>query len=77
MIIEDITGKPIKAMKVFAKSIEALMQHLFDLFEERGIDIKKNEIRWVLTVPAIWSDAAKQFMRRSAELVCTICTIFK
>ncbi|CAG2191386.1 unnamed protein product [Mytilus edulis] len=25
------------------------------------------DIRWVLTVPAIWSDAAKQFMRKSAE----------
>lgn len=72
MIIEDVTGKPLSAMKVFAKSIEALMQHLFDIFNQRGIDIKKTEIRWVLTVPAVWSDAAKQFMRRSAELVCTL-----
>lgn len=72
MVIEDVTGKPLTAMKVFAKSIEALMQHLFDIFDQRGIDIKTTEIRWVLTVPAIWSDAAKQFMRKSAELVCTL-----
>ena len=28
--------------------------------------IKKEEIRWVLTVPAIWSDFAKRFMRDDA-----------
>jgi hypothetical protein len=26
-------------------------------------------IQWVLTVPAIWSDKAKHFMRRAAEKV--------
>lgn len=72
MTIADITGKPLKAIKVFAKSIGALTQHLFAHFVERGIDIRKNEFRWVLTVPAIWSDSAKKFMRKSAELVCTI-----
>lgn len=25
------------------------------------------DIRWVLTVPTIWHDAAKQFMREAAE----------
>lgn len=67
--MEDITGKSVTAMKVFALSIEALMQHLFGIFEERGLKIGKKEIRWVLTVPAIWSDAAKQFMRKSANMV--------
>lgn len=27
------------------------------------------DVFWVLTVPAIWSDKAKQFMRKSAEEV--------
>ena len=27
------------------------------------------EIHWVITVPAIWDDAAKSFMRRAAEEV--------
>jgi len=31
--------------------------------------IKPTEIGWVLTVPAIWSDAAKQFMREAAVQV--------
>jgi hypothetical protein len=44
------------------------------LLEERGMEIEPEAIRWVLTVPAIWSDAAKQFMRKSANLVNTIYT---
>lgn len=31
-----------------------------------------NDILWVLTVPAIWSDQAKQFMRDAAIQVCII-----
>ena len=61
-------------MKVFGTSIRALINHLFDKFTERGLEIKPEEIRWVLTVPSIWSDAAKQFMRKSANLVNTIYT---
>ena len=69
MIIEDVAGKPVTAMKVFGTSIRALMNHLFLKFTERGMEIEPKDIRWVLTVPAIWSDAAKQFMRKSANLV--------
>lgn len=29
-----------------------------------------DDILWVLTVPAIWSDQAKQFMREAAIQVC-------
>jgi hypothetical protein len=72
MFIEDVTGKPVTAMKVFGASIKALMNHLFHTFTERGINIKPEDIRWVLTLPAIWSDAAKNFMRKSANLVNTI-----
>jgi len=72
MIIEDIAGKPVTAMKVFGTSIRALMNHLFRTFTERGIEIEPEDIRWVLTVPAIWADAAKQFMRKSVNLVNTI-----
>lgn len=30
---------------------------------------EKNSVRWVLTVPAIWKQPAKQFMREAAYLV--------
>jgi hypothetical protein len=74
MIIEDVAGKSVPAMKVFGTSIRALMYHLFRTITERGFEIEPTDIRWVLTVPAIWSDAAKQFMRKSANLVNTIYT---
>ena len=72
MVIEDVAGRPVPAMMVFGTSIRALMNHLFLKFIERGMEIEPKDIRWVLTVPAIWSDVAKQFMRKSANLVTTI-----
>lgn len=69
MILEDITGKPVKAIDVFALSIEALKNHLISALETQGTEVKPSEIQWVLTVPAIWTDNAKQFVRTSAEMV--------
>ncbi|XP_076111510.1 heat shock 70 kDa protein 12A-like [Mytilus galloprovincialis] len=66
LIIEDITGKPMAALDVFTLSIKALVNHLLELFEKQGTGVKPEEIRWVLTVPAIWTDSAKQFMRKGA-----------
>ncbi|CAC5396426.1 unnamed protein product [Mytilus coruscus] len=66
LIIEDITGKPMAALDVFTLSIKALVKHLMALLEKQGTGVKMKEIRWVLTVPAIWTDSAKQFMRKGA-----------
>ncbi|XP_071146599.1 heat shock 70 kDa protein 12B-like [Mytilus edulis] len=66
-LIEDITGKSALAIDVFALSIQALKDHLMETLDKRGIKMTVKDIRWVLTVPAIWTDAAKQFMRKSAE----------
>lgn len=69
MMLEDISGKPVSAMHVFSLSIKALTSHLIDQLAKQGTGIHDDEIRWVLTVPAIWTDSAKQFMRRSANEV--------
>ena len=74
MIIEDVAGKSVTAMKVFGTSIRSLMNHLFLDFTEQGFDVEPEDIRWVLTVPAIWSDAVQTFMRKSANFVNTIYT---
>ncbi|XP_063447378.1 heat shock 70 kDa protein 12A-like [Mytilus trossulus] len=66
LIIEDITGKPMAALYVFTLSIEALVKHLMALLVKEGTGVQMKEIRWVLTVPAIWTDSAKQFMRKGA-----------
>lgn len=59
------------AMEVFAAGIRFLKDHMMKACTERmygsGVDIA--DIRWVLTVPAIWDDGAKQFMREAAVKV--------
>lgn len=69
MVLEDITGKKVPAIDVFSLSIKALVKHLMDSLETRGTGVIPNDIQWVLTVPAIWTDNSKQFMRKSAEKV--------
>lgn len=66
--LKDVRGKPLPAVKVFAAGIKALKDHLDSELKSKSIDIRPDEIKWVLTVPAIWSDQAKQFMRESAKL---------
>ncbi|XP_045193641.2 heat shock 70 kDa protein 12A-like [Mercenaria mercenaria] len=66
-LISDETGKQLPALTVFSKSIECLKNHLIDLLGKKNFDVKEDEIKWVLTVPAIWDDTAKGFMREAAK----------
>ncbi|CAG2220714.1 unnamed protein product [Mytilus edulis] len=65
--LKDVTGKTVVASEVFSKFIKALKDHLLTHFDETGKAIEPHEIRWVLTVPTIWTDASKQFMRECAH----------
>ncbi|KAL3878541.1 hypothetical protein ACJMK2_030881 [Sinanodonta woodiana] len=65
--LEADGGKPMSAMLVFSSCIRYLVDHLFKTCQNRVSGIERTDIRWVLTVPAIWNDAAKQFMREAAE----------
>ncbi|XP_071140602.1 heat shock 70 kDa protein 12B-like [Mytilus edulis] len=68
MMLEDITGtKRMPAFDVFKLSIKFLVTHLLDLLKTRGNIVQQDEVQWVLTVPAIWTDKAKRFMRSCAE----------
>lgn len=60
-----------KALDVFSAAIEFLKNHLINSVNKRSSanEVDLTAIRWVLTVPAIWSDSAKQFMREAAEKV--------
>ncbi|CAC5359425.1 unnamed protein product [Mytilus coruscus] len=68
MILEDACGKSMYAVEVFAFSIKALKTHLEEHLERNNIYTNPERTKWILTVPAIWSDAAKQFMRKSGEM---------
>ena len=60
------------ALEVFGESIRYLKDHAL---RHLGGAYDDDDIHWVLTVPAIWDDSAKQFMRLAAEKVSTL--IFK
>lgn len=46
--------------------INSLSQELSD---QTGGEFDNNDVRWVITVPAIWKMPAKQFMREAAYKV--------
>ena len=64
--IEDETGKQLPALVVFSESIKYLKLSLLEEAKKQQTDIQADDIKWILTVPAIWSDPAKTFMRRAA-----------
>lgn len=61
-------GKQIDAMIVFSLSIKYMKDEAIKTIRQRtGEDsYDAKDIQWVLTVPAIWTPAAKQFMREAA-----------
>ncbi|KAK3607274.1 hypothetical protein CHS0354_002895 [Potamilus streckersoni] len=66
--LEDETRKILPAKTVFSLTIRYLKEDMLNTSRDRlgGDEIREDEITWVLTVPAIWNDAAKQFMREAA-----------
>ncbi|XP_060555962.1 heat shock 70 kDa protein 12B-like, partial [Ruditapes philippinarum] len=68
MTIEDESGRQLLAANLFGMSVKFLVNDMLTS-ANKGIDgiIRPSEINLVLTVPAIWSDAAKQFMREVAK----------
>lgn len=69
MEISDVRGRSLPAIDVFSSAIGALMQYLMNQVEKQRINLHQDEIKWVLTVPAMWTDKAKEFMRESAKQV--------
>ena len=70
--LTDIQGKPNRtalAQDVFSAAIKSLKEDAIGELKKNGTPADVDEIRWVLTVPAIWPDEAKLFMRESAKQV--------
>ncbi|XP_069129610.1 heat shock 70 kDa protein 12A-like [Argopecten irradians] len=59
--------KSMKAMDVFAACLKYLKDQLLNTAEKQGVKFVDGDIQWILTVPAIWSEPGKQFMRKAAE----------
>ncbi|XP_060595951.1 heat shock 70 kDa protein 12B-like [Ruditapes philippinarum] len=64
--VKDINGVSMPAMTIFAMSIRFLRNHLLKRLEKEEPWVKESDIKYILTVPAIWKENAKQFMREAA-----------
>jgi molecular chaperone DnaK (HSP70) len=62
-------GVDFPAKTIFGHGISFLKNHALENFKRAGKNLEESEIQWVITVPAIWTDAAKQFMREAAQRV--------
>lgn len=76
MEVEDVQGKKMLAKNVFTESIKAIKDKLLLKLNDVGKGATVDEIRWVLTVPAIWPDNSKLFMKTCAEEVNLYNTSF-
>ncbi|NWW85302.1 HS12B protein, partial [Rhynochetos jubatus] len=56
-------GKKIPALEVFAHALRFFKRHAMQELKEQCPELpERDAVRWVLTVPAIWKQPAKQFM---------------
>ncbi|KAK3600060.1 hypothetical protein CHS0354_014075 [Potamilus streckersoni] len=65
--IRDFGGKKMAAMDVFSEGIRFLKDDFSKICSKQFLVFDDSYVQWVLTVPAIWDDAAKQFMRLAAK----------
>ncbi|XP_052816703.1 heat shock 70 kDa protein 12A-like [Mya arenaria] len=65
--LADETDRELPALTVFALSIQCLRNRLMELLNNEGTGPGEDEVLWVLTVPAIWDDRAKEFMKAAAK----------
>ncbi|KAH3818539.1 heat shock 70 kDa protein 12A-like [Dreissena polymorpha] len=67
-MLEDATGKQLPALTVIAAFIKFLKDDLMEVLKDRVTGgFTSSDVNWVLTVPAIWNERAKQFMRMAAR----------
>lgn len=62
----------LKALRVFTDILKCIVACvLARLSKAHGNTFSKEDIKWVLTVPAMWKASARDFMRQAARQVCS------
>ncbi|XP_032424333.1 heat shock 70 kDa protein 12A-like isoform X1 [Xiphophorus hellerii] len=66
--IKAANDKEMTALKVFSESLRFLKDDALKTINSKvpGQNFTPSDFTWVLTVPAIWDESAKQFMREAA-----------
>ncbi|KAL4230966.1 Heat shock 70 kDa protein 12A [Mactra antiquata] len=62
----DDQGRPMKALNVISAAIRYLKDDVIAILKGKVTQVYDNDIKWVITVPAIWNYKAKQFMIEAA-----------
>ena len=70
MLLTSENGQKLPALYVFSESIKWIRNHVLDFLEMTNCSYLEYLTKWVLTVPAIWTEGAKQLMRQAAQAVC-------
>lgn len=73
-MMKDVNGHKLQSLVVVSECIKFLRNDFLKILHENVNFVELKDIHWVLTVPAIWSDQAKQFMRQAANQVNVIHT---
>ncbi|KAK7909342.1 hypothetical protein WMY93_014026 [Mugilogobius chulae] len=68
--IRDVNRRSMNALKVFSAALRFLKEDALETIDKEP-NIPKGlwDFTWVLTVPAIWDEPARQFMRKAAVQV--------
>lgn len=60
-------GAKMRAVDVLAHALRHFSQQAVrEISEQSETSLTNDDVRWVVTVPAIWTAAAKQLMRQAA-----------
>ncbi|XP_052780460.1 heat shock 70 kDa protein 12A-like [Mya arenaria] len=65
--VEDIEGNSHQALPIFSMAIKFLQKHLLQAVANQTVGVLEKDICYVITVPAIWDDNAKEFMRMAVK----------
>jgi len=67
--LRDATGKHMNALEVFSVVFEELKKKILkqiNMSKSSSISVTSDHVGWMITIPAIWTDEARQFMREAA-----------
>ena len=65
----DSEGRAHLAVDIFTESIRYLKDNFLLVIQAKELKIPTSDIYYVITTPSIWSEKAKDFMRKAGEKV--------
>ena len=69
------TSAELPVHELIAMTLEYVKDEFFDYVKSRdGISLGAEQVRWVITLPAVWSEPAKQIMKEAAQEAGLICS---